>query len=146
MRGNSFTDSAGTPTQIYGVYAASGSGIITDNFFGNCTTAGVYVGVSTYLVHHNLGWTTETNIISADFAIDSVAVVEVTTAHGLDVAPSIEDIAVMVLESTAVDDWACGYVKVHEVTSTNVVCKVNVTTASATGGAKAKLGIKVDVR
>jgi hypothetical protein len=87
-----------------------------------------------------------TNLLSADFAIDSAAVVTVTTAHGLSVTPSKEDCTVVVIESSNVDDWACGYAKIESVDATNVVCKVNVTVASGTAGAKAKLGIKIDVR
>ena len=90
--------------------------------------------------------TAEKNLLSNDFAIDGVAVVTVTTAHGLTITPAIEDISVTIVESTNVDDWACGYVKVESVDATNVVCKVNVTVASVTGAAKAKLGIKIDAR
>lgn len=86
-----------------------------------------------------------TTVLSADFAIDAVAVVTVTTAHGLSVTPSIQDVQLTVSESANgnVDDWAYGFVKVESVDGTNVVAKVNVTTASATAGAKAKLNILV---
>jgi hypothetical protein len=86
------------------------------------------------------------NVLSASFAIDSAVIVSVTTAHGLSITPALKDISVTIVQDTAVDDWACGYVKVVSVDATNVVCKVNVTVASATSGAKARLGIKIDVR
>jgi hypothetical protein len=86
-----------------------------------------------------------TTVLSADFAIDAVAVVTVTTAHGLSVTPAIQDVQVTLSESANgnVDDFALGYIKVESVDATNVVVKVNVTTASATAGAKAKLNIFV---
>lgn len=89
--------------------------------------------------------TAMTTVLSADFAIDAVAVVTITTAHGLSVTPNIEDVQLTVSESANgnVDDWAYGFVKVESVSSTNVVAKVNVTTASGTAGAKAKLNILV---
>lgn len=87
-----------------------------------------------------------TNILSGTFAIDSTGVKTVTTAHGLTEIPAVEDIDLTVIENTNVDDWAHGYVKIESVDATNVVCKVNVTTASATGSATAKLGIKINGR
>lgn len=96
-------------------------------------------------------WTTEpivsvtaiTTVLSADFAIDAAAVVTVTTNHGLSVTPAIEDVQLTVSESANgnVDDFALGFVKVESVSSSQVVAKVSVTTASATAGAKAKLNI-----
>ncbi len=87
-----------------------------------------------------------TNLLSAGFAIDSTGVKTVTTAHALTITPSAKDVSLTVIEDTDVDDWAYGFVKVESVNATNVVAKVNVTTASATGSATAKLGIKIDVR
>lgn len=84
-----------------------------------------------------------TNLLSAAFAIDGVATITVTTAHGLGYTPNTRDIAVTVVENTAVDDWAYGFVKIISVDAANVVVKVNVTTASATVGATAYLGIKI---
>ena len=96
-------------------------------------------------------WTTEpivsvtaiTTLLSAAFAIDSTGVKTVTTAHGLSVTPAIQDVQVSVTEDTNVDDWAFNLLKVESVDATNVVCKINVSTASATGGATAKLAILV---
>lgn len=80
-------------------------------------------------------------LLSATFAIDSTGVKTVTTAHGLPTTPSIEDVQVSITEDTDVDDWAFDLLKVESVDATNVVCKINVSTASATGGATAKLAI-----
>jgi hypothetical protein len=82
-------------------------------------------------------------LLSATFAIDSTGVKTVTTAHGLSIAPDIQDVQLTVSELTNVDDYAFGYVKVESVDATNVVAKVNVTTASGTASATAKLNILV---
>jgi hypothetical protein len=82
-------------------------------------------------------------LLSGTFAIDSTGVKTITTAHGLNLAPDIQDVQLTISENTNVDDFAVGYVKVESVDSTNVVAKANVTTASATGGATAKLNILI---
>ena len=89
------------------------------------------------------GITAATTLLSADFAIDGIAVVTVTTAHGLSSTPNIQDVQLTVSESTNVDDWAYGFVKVESVDATNVVAKVSILAASLTVGAKAKLNILV---
>lgn len=87
---------------------------------------------------------TENNILSPAFAIDAIAIVTVTIPHGLAITPDIEDCQLTILEDTNVDDWAEGYHKVESVDAVNVVCKINVTTASATGGATAKLALHIN--
>lgn len=82
-------------------------------------------------------------VLSAGFAIDSTGVKTVTTAHGLSVTPDIQDVQLTVTEDTNVDDWAFNLLKVESVDGTNVVAKINVSTASATGAATAKLAILV---
>src|SRR3990167_1891627 len=84
-----------------------------------------------------------TTLLSGTFAIDSTGIKTVTTAHGLSVTPSIQDVQVSVTEDSNVDDWAFNLLKVESVDATNVVCKLNVSTASATGGATAKLALLV---
>ena len=91
------------------------------------------------------GYVTENNVLSPAFAIDGVAVVTVTIPHGLSITPVAEDCQLTVVEDTNVDDWAAGYVKVESVGAVNVVAKVNVTTASATGGATAKLLLRANL-
>jgi hypothetical protein len=82
-------------------------------------------------------------LLSATFAIDSTGVKTITTAHGLNLAPDIQDVQLTVSEVTNVDDYAFGFVKVDSVDATNVVAKVNVTTASGTASATAKLNILI---
>ena len=82
-------------------------------------------------------------VLSGTFAIDSTGVKTITTAHGLSVTPDIQDVQLTVTEDSNVDDWAFDLLKVESVDATNVVAKLNVSTASATGGATAKLAILV---
>jgi len=91
------------------------------------------------------GYVTEGNVLSPAFAIDGVAVITVTIPHGLDITPTVQDCQLSIVEDTDVDDWAYGYAKVESVGAVNVVAKVNVTTASATGGATAKLALRVNL-
>jgi hypothetical protein len=84
-----------------------------------------------------------TTLLSGTFAIDSTGVKTVTTAHGLSVTPAIQDVQVSVTEDSNVDDWAFDLLKVESVDATNVVCKIRVSTASATGSATAKLALLV---
>lgn len=108
---------------------------------------GVASGLPTWVTEPSNAITAITTLLSADFAIDAATVVTVTTAHGLSVTPAIQDVQVTLSESANgdVDDFALGFIKVESVSATNVVVKVNVTTASATAGAMAKLNILVVV-
>lgn len=83
------------------------------------------------------------NKLSSTFAIDSTGVKTVTVAHSLGYTPNIEDCYLTVLQVTAVDDWAFNMVKITATDATNVTAKVNVSTASATAGATARLGLRV---
>lgn len=82
-------------------------------------------------------------ILSAPFDISSLGVKTVTTAHGLASAPAIEDVHLTVIEDSNVDDWAYNLLKVESVDATNVVAKINISTASVTGSQTAKFGIMV---
>ena len=84
-----------------------------------------------------------TALLSATFAIDSTGVKTITTAHGFRTAPALEDVQVSTVEETNVDDWAYNLLKIESVDATNVVAKINVSTASATGSATARLAILV---
>ena len=83
------------------------------------------------------------NVQSGTFAIDSTGIKTVTIAHGLAAAPSIASCFLAVHEQTNVDDWAYNLLKVDSVDATNVTAKINVSTASATGGATARLALLV---
>lgn len=91
----------------------------------------------------NIGFVTENVVLSPAFAIDAVALVTVTIPHGLAITPAIEDCSLTIVEDTNVDDWGYNLLKVDSVGAANVVAKVNVSVASATGGATAKLSLRV---
>ena len=139
----------GANQQRYGISVddAAGTGnVVVDNdiYLGGVTANFSDAGTGT-VVRSNRGWVTENNVLSPTFAIDAVAVVTVTIPHGLNVTPAVEDCQLTVVEDTDVDDWEEGYHKVESVGAANVVAKVNVTAASATGGATAKLALHVDL-
>lgn len=138
------TDAANEPS--YGVEETDATcdyNLIQSNIINGVVTSGVRLQGANSKAKDNIGFVTENNVLSPAFAIDAVAVVTVTIPHGLAVTPAVEDCQLTVVEDTNVDDWAEGYVKVESVDATNVVAKVNVTTASATGGATAKLALHV---
>lgn len=84
-----------------------------------------------------------TTLLSGTFAIDSTGIKTVTTAHGFRVAPALEDVQLSTVEETNVDDWAYDLLKIESVDATNVVAKINVSTASGSGSATARLAILV---
>ncbi len=90
----------------------------------------------------NAGYITENNILSGAFAIDSAGIKTVTIAHGLAITPAVQDCYLTVVQNTAVDDWSYNMIKVTATNATNVTAKINVSSASATGGTTAKLGLK----
>jgi len=94
-------------------------------------------------VYHNRGWKTENIVLSSPFAVDAAGVVTVTIPHGLNVTPAKQDCHLTVVEETAVDDWRYGLLKVVSTDSTNVTCKIAITTPSGTSGATARLALLV---
>jgi len=86
---------------------------------------------------------TRNTVQSAQFAIDAVAWVTVTIAHGLKVTPTVDQCQVSVLQDSAVFDWGYDNVLVQSTGGTNVTVAVHITVASATAGAKARLGLRV---
>src|SRR3990167_11023737 len=86
-----------------------------------------------------------TTLLSGTFAIDSMGIKTVTVAHGLVYSPALQDCQLTVVEETNVDDWTYNLLKVESVDATNIVAKINVSTASGTGGATAKLALHLYV-
>src|SRR3990172_6911940 len=84
-------------------------------------------------------------LLSGTFAIDSTGIKTVTVAHGLAYTPALQDCQLTVLEDTNVDDWAYNLLKVESVDATNIVAKINVSSASGTGGATARLALHLYV-
>jgi len=83
------------------------------------------------------------NVLSNTFSIDSAGLKTVTIPHGLAIAPKIQDCQLTVVQNTAVDDWAYNLLKVTYTDATNVTTKINVSIASTTMGATAKLALRV---
>jgi len=148
VHGNLCYDSGGGDQQ-YGifVYTTNSGSWIQDNVcYGNAVGQIVLNGAANPKLNNNIGFVSEINVLSAGFAIDGVALITVTTAHGLSHTPNIQDIQVTISKDTAVDDWGYDLVKVESVDATNVVVKINVNNASATGSATAKLNIRCNNR
>lgn len=145
LTGGDYSDDQDAATQQYGIAEnIKGGNLIV----GNRTVGNVLKGVSAFgttMVRDNLGHVTENNVLSPAFAIDAVAVVTVTIPHGCRNMPAVEACQLTVVEDTAVDDWEYGFVKVVSTGAANVVAKVNVTNASVTVGATAKLALRVDL-
>lgn len=89
------------------------------------------------------GWITKNNVISGTFAVDSIGIKIVTIPHGLNIVPNVQDCCLTVIQNTAVDDWAYNMIKVVLTDATNVTVKINISTASKTVGATAKLALRV---
>ncbi len=87
---------------------------------------------------------TERNLLSSTFAIDSTGVKTVTVAHGALFTPATRQVDFCFSSSTA-NDWDAT-ATLTAIDATNLTFKVRVATASATGGATARLSIEYDVR
>lgn len=131
-------------TQLYGIGSWCTS--IDKVIIKNCnveSTSGIRGYVAGMRVEDCIGYKTSGEALSPAFAIDGIALRTVTIPHGLDITPNIEDCQLTAVEDTNVDDWAYDLLKVDNVDGINVIAKINVSTASATGGATAKLGLRV---
>ena len=95
------------------------------------------------LLRNNLGYTTENDVLSGTFAIDSTGIKTVTISHGLAIIPNIQDCYVTIVKNTNVADWTCSLLIIDSTDTTNVVVKVGVSGASVTSGATAKLAVRV---
>lgn len=94
-------------------------------------------------IWNNENYVTENIVYSDAFAIDAVALKTLTMAHGCDFTPYLPHVQLTVIEDTDVDDWGYDLLKVDSVDATNVVAKIHVSIASATGGATAKLSMRI---
>jgi len=101
-------------------------------------------GLGTHIyIYYNVGWITENDVLGPQFAVDAVALVTFNIPHGLSVTPTKQNCQLTLLQDTAVTDFRTTLIMVTATDATNVACAVNVSTASATGAAKARLGLKV---
>lgn len=110
--------------------------VITDN------TAGRVNAIAGDHIRGNFGFVTENGVESSTFAIDSTGDKTVTIAHGCNYVPSVKDLSV-VLTSVTNADVEIAHIRFSSADATNVVFVVRVQTASATGGATAKLAVQI---
>lgn len=125
---------------------------ISNVFINNCTfalsiggTGKIFADASTAGLHikDNIGYTTETTIYSANFAIDSTGNKTTSTLHLLDMTPAMSEVQVTISMVTGVTDWSIGHVFIYQTTSTVIDVWVTIDVASATAGAVAKFSITV---
>ncbi len=82
--------------------------------------------------------------LSKTFAIDSQALITVTYDHIFGYIPTgVQNCQISISQNTAVDDWAYDLLKVVSISATQVVAKINVSTASGTGSATANMNVWV---
>jgi len=116
---------------------------IIGNDIQNVATRGINWNGVNSKVKDNQGFVTENSVLSPTFAIDATGIKTVTIPHGLAITPAKKDCALTVVEETDVDDWRYDFLKVDTVDATNVIAKINVSTASVTAGATARLALRV---
>lgn len=83
------------------------------------------------------------HVLSSTFVIDLTGVKTITIPHGLPVTPNVQDCYLTVIQNTLVDDWAYNMLKIVSTDAKNVTVKINISTASVTVGATAKLALRV---
>lgn len=83
------------------------------------------------------------NILSDKFGIDSIGIKTIVIPHGLAITPNIQDCCLTVIQSTPVDDWAYTLLKVVSTDAINITTKINVSSASATIGAVARIALRI---
>jgi hypothetical protein len=108
--------------------------------------SGMKTAVSKIVRLENIQGFETKEVYSSDFAVDSVASVNVVIPHGLAYTPSMSRIQSHIGVNTAVNDWDLGFIRVQSVDATNITVRVKVTNASATGGALATLYVSVDTQ
>lgn len=142
---NVVRDDQSTLTQIYGIreVGTSDYNIIKDNDISGAIYIITKLGINTK-IKNNFGYVTENNVLSDTFAIDSAGIKTIAIAHGLAITPNVQDCYLTILQDTAVDDWSYNLLKIVSTDATNVIAKINVSVASATGRATAKLCLMVN--
>lgn len=122
----------------------------TDTVLRDCdlasnTTANVRdTGVNTHAANVR-GWKTRSTI-STDLAIDSTGSKTATIAHGLALAPNVNDVRLSLVRVTAVADHGFAFLWCEGADATNVTVRLRVSTASATAGATVRVVGTIDAR
>lgn len=116
---------------------------------GNWVIDGTYgmMGIKTFGNNPNEAMNTflitQNNVMSDTFSIDSTGIKTVIIPHGLAIRPNIQDCQLTILQDTAVDDWTCSLLTVVSTDVTNVTAKINISLASKSIGATARLALRV---
>lgn len=133
-----------TPKPAYGIRVTNNEAYwITDNDLYTGGQTANYLGVfANVTIQQNIGFKTENRVLSNTFAVDAVAIPTVTIAHGCAYTPSTFHCQLTIVDSSGFA-FAEGFVKIQSVDATNVIARVNVTTAAG-AGATARLALAVD--
>lgn len=116
--------------------------IISNNIFKSYIKGKIVFTGNGHIIKNNKGFITEANKLST-FIIDSIGIKTITMDHGLDITPRVQDCCLAIIQNTAVDDWTYNMLKIVSTDAKNVTVKINISTASATIGATAKLALRV---
>lgn len=122
--------------------AADGTRIIGGRSSGNA--AAVHNNGSNTVIRSHEGFKTSASLISASLALDSTGSKTAVIPHGLAIAPTLQDVALTFIRETVVADHGIAFLQVDGVDATNISVRARVSTASLTGGATFKIGVKVD--
>jgi hypothetical protein len=143
FKGNFFLGGASASDTAISIAANNNYNIFEGNYFDTAWATLVSDAGTGNKFKRNEGYVTENTVLSPTFTIDSVGIKTVTIPHGLNITPAKKDCTLTVVEETDVDDWRFDLLKVDSVDATNVVAKINVSTASGTAGATARLALRV---
>lgn len=108
------------------------------------TTTGVGDSGTNSRIRNVDGWKTEAHIETGSLTLDSTGSKTFSIPHGLPFTPDLKDVALTLIRETAVTDPVIVNVWVEATDSTIVQGRARVTTASATGAATFRIGIKVE--
>ena len=99
-------------------------------------------------IQDNSNTTTFTNVYgvvsnkvmeSSEFGLTTAGIQTISINHGLDFIPDVKDITFAISVPFAIQDFVIGYPTIRSITSTQIVFKVPIITASADSSVKAKI-------
>jgi len=118
--------------------------VMSCNFTGNTSAVSDTSATSHYKM--NVGYVTESYVLSSNLAIDSTGTKSTTINHGLSVTPEAKNISLSLIRNTAVTDHVLGFWWIETITSTTVAVRLRVMTASGTAGAVANLAVAINAK
>lgn len=128
-----------------GIYLAdSADGTRIDNCYLSANNPNLNLTTSTNNHFHGItGFKTEAELVTGGILLDRSGVQTVSVQHGLIATPALHECHATLLMDRDVQDFALGWVRVRSVDASRVVVEVNVTQASRTRGAQAKVAIRI---